>query len=44
MASIEHTLNAGAVINHYTPASMNELIKNNEFFRNKFLISEVANQ
>ncbi|MEE1101316.1 MAG: hydrolase [Agathobacter sp.] len=37
MASIEHTLNAGVVINNYAPASMNELIKNNEVFRKKYL-------
>ena len=35
MASIAHTLNAGVVINHYTPVSIDELIKNNEDFYSK---------
>lgn len=29
----EHALNAAACINHYTPASVNELIRNNEIFQ-----------
>lgn len=39
MASIAHTLNAGVVINHYTPVSIDELIKNNEDFRKKYLMN-----
>ena len=35
MARIAHTLNAGVVINHYTPVSIDELIKNNEDFYSK---------
>lgn len=38
MASIEHSLNAGAVINNYTPTSINELIRNNEAFRKKHFV------
>ncbi len=37
MAGLEHTLNAAAVVNHYTPANMEELIRNNEAFRKKYL-------
>lgn len=37
MTSIAHTLNAGAVINNYAPASINELIENNRIFRNDVL-------
>ncbi len=33
MKTREHALNAGACINNYTPASMNELIRNNEAFQ-----------
>lgn len=35
MASIEHSLNAGAMINNYTPASVSELIRNNECFKKR---------
>lgn len=35
MRTRERALNAGACINHYTPASVNELIQNNELFRNQ---------
>ena len=35
MRTRERALNAGACINHYTPASVNELIRNNELFRNQ---------
>lgn len=40
MASIEHTLNAGGVINNYTLASINELMRNNEAFRKKYLVNK----
>lgn len=33
MKTREHALNAGAMINHYTPASLNELIRNNKEFQ-----------
>ena len=35
MKSRNNALNAAACINHYTPASFNELIRNNEIFRNR---------
>ena len=35
MRTRERALNAGACINHYTPVSVNELIRNNELFRNQ---------
>ena len=34
MKSRNNALNASACINNYTPASINELIRNNEIFRN----------
>ena len=34
MKARNNALNAGACINNYTPASLNELIRNNEIFRN----------
>lgn len=40
MASIERSLNAAASINNYAPASIDELIKNNELFRKK--VSDLA--
>ena len=33
MRTKEHALNAGCMINNYTPASFNELLRNNEVFR-----------
>lgn len=33
MKTREHALNAGACINNYTPASVNELIRNNKVFQ-----------
>ncbi len=33
MKTKEHALNAGAIINHYTPASFNELVRNNADFQ-----------
>lgn len=36
MASLKHTLNASAAVNNYTPANMEELIRNNTVFRKKF--------
>ncbi len=33
MKTREKALNAGCMINHYTPASLNELIRNNKAFR-----------
>ena len=33
MKTREHALNAAACINNYTPASMNELIRNNAAFQ-----------
>lgn len=35
MRTREHALNAAACINNYTPASMRELIRNNEHFSNR---------
>lgn len=35
MKTREHALNAGACINNYTPASVNELIRNNKAFQEK---------
>lgn len=35
MKSKEHALNAAACINNYTPASINELIRNNKAFQDK---------
>ena len=35
MKTREHALNAAACINHYTPASINELIRNNKEFQEK---------
>ena len=35
MKSREHALNAAACINNYTPASVNELIRNNQLFQSK---------
>lgn len=40
LASIERSLNAAASINNYAPASIDELIKNNELFRKK--VSDLA--
>ncbi len=31
----ENVLNAAACINNYTPASINEIVRNNEAFRKK---------
>ena len=33
MKNLEHALNAGCMINNYTPASLNELIRNNQTFK-----------
>lgn len=33
MKTLEHAYNAGACINNYTPASFNELVRNNEYFQ-----------
>ena len=33
MKQLDRALNAGAVINNYTPSSLNELIRNNQIFR-----------
>ncbi|MFQ8979592.1 MAG: hypothetical protein ACLR6I_02770 [Waltera sp.] len=33
MKTRERALNAAACINNYTPASFNELIRNNEYFQ-----------
>lgn len=35
MRNRERALNAAACINNYTPSSLNELIRNNEYFREK---------
>lgn len=35
MKTKEHALNAGCMINNYAPASFNELIRNNEAFKNE---------
>ena len=35
MKKYDNALNAGCMINNYTPASLNELIKNNESFKTK---------
>lgn len=35
MKTRERALNAGACINNYTPASFNELIRNNKAFQEK---------
>ena len=35
MKTKEHALNAGCMINNYTPASINELIRNNQAFRER---------
>ena len=35
MKQFDHTLNAAACINNYTPASFNELIRNNKVFQEK---------
>ena len=35
MKTKDHALNAGCMINNYTPASFNELLRNNEAFKNK---------
>ena len=40
MMTREHALNAGCMINNYTPASFNELVRNNEDFKKKVLISD----
>lgn len=37
MSSMEHALNAGCMINNYTPSSLNELIRNNSYFKEKRL-------
>ena len=37
MSGLEHTLNAGAVVNNYEPSTMDELIRNNALFREKYL-------
>lgn len=37
MKTREHALNAGACINNYTPASLNELIRNNRAFQEQDL-------
>ncbi len=34
MKNLDHALNAGCMINNYSPASFSELIRNNEQFRN----------
>lgn len=34
MKRFDRALNAGAVINNYTPCSLNELIRNNQIFKN----------
>jgi calcineurin-like phosphoesterase family protein len=34
MKTKDHALNAGCMINNYTPASFNELVRNNEAFKN----------
>ena len=39
MKTREHALNAAACINHYTPASINELIRNNKEFQEKDVVS-----
>ena len=33
MKTKDHTLNAGCMINKYMPASFNELVRNNEVFK-----------
>lgn len=33
MKNMDHALNAGCMINNYTPASLNELIRNNDAFK-----------
>ena len=43
MKTREHALNAGACINNYTPASINELIRNNELFKEKVLKRQMTN-
>ena len=35
MKTKEHALNAGCMINNYAPVSFNELIRNNEAFKNE---------
>ncbi len=35
MKTLDHALNAGCMINNYTPASFNELVRNNEIFKNE---------
>jgi calcineurin-like phosphoesterase family protein len=34
MKKKDHALNAGCMINNYTPASFKELVRNNEIFKN----------
>ena len=40
MMTREHALNAGCMINNYTSASFNELVRNNEEFKKKVLAGE----
>ena len=37
MKKMDHALNAGCMINNYTPASLNELIRNNEAFKKEHI-------
>ena len=40
MAGFDHALNAGCMINNYTPASIRELIYNNDIYRQKVLAKD----
>lgn len=35
MVQLDYALNAGCIINNYTPASINELIRNNRAFKSR---------
>lgn len=39
MKTLNRALNAGCMINNYTPASMNELIRNNQIFKDSIELS-----
>lgn len=38
MKKKDHALNAGCMINNYMPASFDELVRNNEIFKNSVYI------
>ncbi|SCY79354.1 Calcineurin-like phosphoesterase superfamily protein [Lachnospiraceae bacterium XBB2008] len=40
MKKKDHALNAGCMINNYTPVSLKELVRNNEIFRNSADVSK----